>query len=104
MAAFIPVSTSLRKSFLRRIELSIPLSTRSISDQDIKFLDLHVYCLQVYADCCEEQRLSLRDLVPYNWKDNAWLLPRGCELNKDRIGLKTLLRGRKVLWGNLYQN
>lgn len=89
MACFIPVSTKIRESFLRRIELDTPLPARSPSEQEISGADIRVYRHTATASCDKNQWLALRGLVASCQGDNASAMPRGRELNEDKIVFTT---------------
>lgn len=85
MATFIPVATTIRESFLRSIDLSTPLLARSIAEQTTSRADLRVHRHTSETACSEKQWLALRGLAETHGNDGAFYLPRGREMNMDKI-------------------
>ena len=79
------MSTKLRVSFLRPIDLDTPLPVHSESDQVISAAGIRVYRHSATANSNEKQRLALRAFVAQSEGDNAFLIPRGRKLNEDKI-------------------
>ena len=79
------MASKLRVSFLRPIDLETPLPAHSESDQVISAADIRVYRHSATANSNEKQRLALGAFVAQCEGDNAFLIPRGRELNEDKI-------------------
>ncbi len=89
MAHFLLIVSKIRTSFFRPVDLRTPLPARSINAQEIARLDLRVYCFVAAASSSEKQWLSQRAFEEASEGDNVICLPRGRELNQDKIICKT---------------
>ncbi len=89
MALFITVITNLDTSFLRPVDFNTPVSVKTIFEKDIPARTLRL-CRHADTETCNEDEwvAVLRSLVGDTEGENARIMPRGRELNMDKIFYK----------------